>query len=203
MTRERCATCCWPWVMHLREAGELRHVLKWKLRQHLLWPKPWRQERRASRACYLRWFGITYYAGAMDTPEAATWVELADRYARPETTKRVWADMRLGVVKTAASNYAEGVPLLTAGLNLARRLGDPKHSGGLLVVYVASGNAPHMPRNGCDWPRNWLDVTKRIQSRALVASAFSELPSSNAGSAARRRRLARASEIASELDRGN
>jgi DNA-binding CsgD family transcriptional regulator len=83
--------------------------------------------RRAARAAVQAldalsrpWFPIM-----QDTPEVRAWVERANRYAPPDSTERVYADIWLGMLSTASGRPPAGIlaPLLRA-LELARRLGD-------------------------------------------------------------------------------
>lgn len=66
-------------------------------------------------------------------PEAVQWVERADRYARPDTPARVWANIGVGELKWMSSFHArrydmakESCLLLIQNLELARRLNDPE-----------------------------------------------------------------------------
>jgi len=68
---------------------------------------------------------FAYRAGmAWDSPEAAQWAERADRYAKPDTVERAWADMLLANVKYSTGRRKEGIALLSQTVYLARRLGD-------------------------------------------------------------------------------
>jgi tetratricopeptide (TPR) repeat protein len=66
-------------------------------------------------------------------PEAAQWVERADRHAAPDTVARVWADVGVGNLKVFSGFLTrrfdisyEGSRLLIRNLELARRLNDPE-----------------------------------------------------------------------------
>jgi DNA-binding CsgD family transcriptional regulator len=63
--------------------------------------------------------------GLQDTPDVRAWVERANRYATPDSTERVYADIWLGMLSTTSGRQPAGItaPLLRA-LELARQLGD-------------------------------------------------------------------------------
>ena len=110
-------------------AGEPRHAFDVEAPAALSLAEAIGDSTRASQVCQLAIVALSYHAAGSPvswaTSEAAQWVEQAGRYAEPDTVERAWADMALGLVKCAADNALEGVPLLTRGLDLARRLSDP------------------------------------------------------------------------------
>ncbi len=81
---------------------------------------------RASRACLVAIWAIFSEQGGpgFATPKAAEWAERADRYARPDTTERVLADMALGAATCATGDRRSGVKILTQAVEQARHLGD-------------------------------------------------------------------------------
>jgi tetratricopeptide (TPR) repeat protein/archaellum biogenesis ATPase FlaH len=80
---------------------------------------------RASRACLAALWAIIYEQGMGSvTPEISQWVECLDRYARPDTAERAWADTFLGISKYIAGDNLSGQRLLTQALGIARRIGD-------------------------------------------------------------------------------
>jgi len=79
---------------------------------------------------------MNYRAGYADfgTPEGASWVERADRYAAPETLARVWADFGLAFVAILPRYYASpearaevlkrGFTVADKAIDLSLRLND-------------------------------------------------------------------------------
>jgi tetratricopeptide (TPR) repeat protein len=117
--------------------GESRHALDVELQEAFSLAQSIDDHARASRACMQAMGCLVYYGvGSLftwGTPEAALWVERADRYARPETIERAWADQGIGGVKCVIGNYTlqdsltkEGVRILSGARELARRLNDPE-----------------------------------------------------------------------------
>jgi tetratricopeptide (TPR) repeat protein len=109
-------------------AGELRHVIDIPATQAFSLAEAIADNKRAYRACLLAMKGLTAFGTMlMTSPEAAEWAARADRYAEPETVERARTDAILGLVKVSGvSSSPEGVALLSQGLNLARRSGDPE-----------------------------------------------------------------------------
>jgi tetratricopeptide (TPR) repeat protein len=80
---------------------------------------------RAVRACIAALYGNIYEQGvASVTPEMSKWVERIDRYAKPDTFERAFADYILGVMKYIAGDNLSGQRLLTQALGLARHIGN-------------------------------------------------------------------------------
>ncbi len=89
---------------------------------------------RASRACSLAMFALLFYgagAGSWSTPEAAQWLDRADRYAAPDTPARVCANIGIGEQKVFGGIFAqrfdisnEGFRFLIRNVELARRVND-------------------------------------------------------------------------------
>jgi len=107
--------------------GDTRRVIDIEAPQALSLAESIADNTRASRACLLAMHGLEDYGTtAMISPEAAQWAERADRYAEADTVERARADTMLGLVKVSGfSSLSEGVVLLSRGLDLARRVGDP------------------------------------------------------------------------------
>jgi len=116
-------------------AGETRRALDLALPEAFSLAEGITDKERALRACVLSTMAlILNYGGGFvswATPEAATWLERADRYAGEGTTARAWTDTHIGerkIVTEALSgqfeNMYEGVRLIDRALALARRLGD-------------------------------------------------------------------------------
>ena len=77
-----------------------------------------------------RTFGLisrTRFTQAYATPQAAEWAERANRYAQPDTIERALADAVLGATRWSAGHPRSGHQLITQGVDLARRLGDPEY----------------------------------------------------------------------------
>jgi tetratricopeptide (TPR) repeat protein len=60
------------------------------------------------------------------SPEADKWAERINRYARPDTVERVYADISLGARKYWTGDKRTGLLLLNQAVDLARRIGDPQ-----------------------------------------------------------------------------
>ena len=129
---------------------------------------------RASRACTMAILCLHAYGGMNITvwgsPEAALWVERADRYAEPETLARAWADLGMGEVKCCPGLYtqqnalmAEGLPLIRRALELARRLGDPQTFWFIACLWLCYAMDPHYTQE------RWrLSEEIEVQSRVGV-----------------------------------
>jgi predicted ATPase len=79
---------------------------------------------KAVRACTTAILSIAVEQVSFGTPEAAEWAERADRYAKPDTVERVYADMSLGMRKYSTGDTRSGLTLLNQAVDLARRVGD-------------------------------------------------------------------------------
>jgi tetratricopeptide (TPR) repeat protein len=79
---------------------------------------------RAIRACMTAIFSIALEQLNFSTPEAVKWVDRVDRYARPGTSERVWADMSLGGLKYWTGDTQSGLILLKQAVDLARTIDD-------------------------------------------------------------------------------
>jgi tetratricopeptide (TPR) repeat protein len=83
------------------------------------------------------------------TPEAAQWVERADRYAAPDTPARVWANIGVGELKFVTSFSTqrfdvanEGSRLLIRNVALARQVNDPEAFCVAAVSRLLHASAP-------------------------------------------------------------
>jgi len=92
---------------------------------------------RAARACSLAIRGLFHYGAggpaSWAVPEAAQWMQRADRCAAPDTPEGVWANVGVASMKTLQGTLSgrfdlanEGYRLLVTNLELARRLNDPE-----------------------------------------------------------------------------
>jgi hypothetical protein len=107
-------------------AGEPRHILDFEAPEALSLAKATNNDTLASRACLLATWALGYHSGtlALGSSEAIHWAESADRYAKPNTIERAWADMNLGTVRCTTGDLVSGVHLLGNAIDLARKLGD-------------------------------------------------------------------------------
>jgi DNA-binding CsgD family transcriptional regulator len=99
---------------------------------------------RASAACQLA-LGCLISIGsshAVSTPEGVLWAERADRWARPESAARVYADTFLGGLGYFRERWFDGIPLLTRALSLARRLDTPETLWWAAYLWTAYAQAP-------------------------------------------------------------
>ena len=121
----------------LRLAGQAQRALGGELSEAYSLAESMSDRARASRACAaaiicLQLTGnltLASWAG----PQAALWVERADRYAGEDTLERAWADLAMGYARYRTGLYtrqpgvmSEAVRLFSRALELARRLGDPE-----------------------------------------------------------------------------
>jgi class 3 adenylate cyclase/tetratricopeptide (TPR) repeat protein len=132
---------------------------------------------RASRACTLAipclWFSGNFTVALWAGPEAALWIERADRHADEGTLERAWADTGMGIARywTGALTrqyglLSEAVRLFGRALELARRLGDPEtfwFVATSMIMYVAA------PRHAEEKGRLSEELSTR--SRAGVSEA--------------------------------
>jgi tetratricopeptide (TPR) repeat protein len=147
-------------------AGEFRHILDMEAPAALSLAESIADSRRASRACESATLAISYLSAGLPpawmTPEAAQWIEWADRHAEPDTTIRVWADLGLGMSKLGraymggeATLFIEGASLLRHALDIARRLGDPEVLWLVAILYLI--NTPPLL-----WPEERLQLAEQL-----------------------------------------
>ncbi len=108
---------------------------------------------RAARACSIAVPNIVLHGAAAAswvTPEAARWVERADRHAEPDTPARIWANIGVGELKGVAGLQAgrfdlanEGRRLCIQNLELARKVGDPESFSFAAGSRIIQGSASH------------------------------------------------------------
>jgi tetratricopeptide (TPR) repeat protein len=133
--------------------GEPRRALDKELPEAFALAEELGDHARASRACTMAILCHNAYGGlhidVWGSPEAAMWLERADRYAEPETLARVWADMGMaqakcivGVNTQQPALVAEGLPLLKRALELARRLGEPQTFWFAACMWLIYAQAP-------------------------------------------------------------
>jgi len=98
---------------------------------------------RASRACLLGMNGLLASGMFMASSQVEVWATRADRYAKPETVERAWAESMLSFVKRLFTNSSpEGVALASKALDLARRLGDPDAYWWIAGVWLMGAGGP-------------------------------------------------------------
>ena len=137
----------------LSMGGEPRRALDKELPEAFALAEELGDPARMSQVCTTAILCLHAYGGfdlaIWGNPEAAQWVERADRYAEPETIARAWADEGMAQVKVSAGLYtqqpalvAEGLPLSKQALELARRLGDPETFWFMAGLWLIHAQAP-------------------------------------------------------------
>jgi tetratricopeptide (TPR) repeat protein len=124
--------------------GEHERVIATEAPQALSLAEAIADNTRASRVCLLAMMGLIVYGTVLVvSPEAAQWVARADRYTKPETVGRAWADAMLGFVKlSGVRSLPEGATLLSRALDLARRLRAPETHWFIAYLWFNSVTAP-------------------------------------------------------------
>jgi hypothetical protein len=92
------------------------------------------EKANAAHACSLAMVALLFYGagvGSWSTPEAAQWLDRADRYAAPDSPARVCANIGIGEQKAFGGIFAhrfdmanEGFRFLIRNVELARRVND-------------------------------------------------------------------------------
>jgi serine/threonine protein kinase/tetratricopeptide (TPR) repeat protein/ribosomal protein L40E len=111
---------------------------------------------RASRACQLAMHHMSYTSdliASVSGPEAARWVERADRYAEPNTVARALADWGMAFFKyvtgylTQQSDFMkDSLRLFNQSIELARRLDDPETFWPIVCSYFLCVASPQHVR---------------------------------------------------------
>jgi len=104
------------------------------------------------------------------SPEAAQWAEKADLYADPDTIERSRADMYLGTIKVITGHPAEGVPLLTRSLEIARRKSDYLTLAWASMYYIAFAVAPQHNSERLRLAEEFMEMRQDWQGNSLPAS---------------------------------
>jgi len=105
---------------------EYRHILDNEAPMALALAEGAGDNQRACEACRLATAAIDV-AGegpGHGTAEAIRWIKTFDHYAAPDTVERVWADVALAGMKTAAADFAGAWQGFRESMLLARKLGD-------------------------------------------------------------------------------
>jgi tRNA A-37 threonylcarbamoyl transferase component Bud32/archaellum biogenesis ATPase FlaH len=134
--------------------GEAQRAFTVELKEAFSMAEAVDDKNRAARACSLAVINITVYGGgtmaSWATPEAAQWVDRANRYAAPDTPARVWANIGVGELKAATGFWTqrfdimkEGCLLLIGNVELARRVNDPEAFFFAACSRMHQASAPH------------------------------------------------------------
>ena len=86
-----------------------------------------KDDARAVSVCVWALLSIRAREGNHSHPQIIEWGKRADRYAKPETPERVYADTIVGISKIASSdalNWQEGHNLISRAVDLAREIND-------------------------------------------------------------------------------
>jgi serine/threonine protein kinase/tetratricopeptide (TPR) repeat protein len=137
---------------NLISAGEPQRALDRELQEAFSLAESLEDRSRAAQACSLAMFSALLQGAGLSswvTPEAAQWVERADRYADPDAAARVWANIGIGESKTVVGFFSkrfdiakEGHRLLFNNLELARRVSDPEAFWLAAFTFVLNASAP-------------------------------------------------------------
>jgi tetratricopeptide (TPR) repeat protein/archaellum biogenesis ATPase FlaH len=133
--------------------GEARHALDEELPEAFSLAEAIGDSLRLSRSCTLAIKNYSLIASfsqeVWSRPEAALWLERADRCAEPETVGRAWSDMGNGLVKSLMGYFSqqpgmmkEGVKLLDRSLELALRLDDYETFWYIPTMWLTFTGAP-------------------------------------------------------------
>ena len=111
----------------LNQAGEPRRVFEKEALTALSLAEELGDTKRINRICGAAFDGLlNFRAGVgMNSPEAIEWAERADRYAEPNDSSRVDADVLLGLTKIDSAHQEEGISFLNRALTLANDLQEP------------------------------------------------------------------------------
>ncbi len=124
----------------LTDTGGYRHAVEKEFSEALSLAEEIGDSDRAARACYraaaaLGLGGSETWAGQ----EMLLWAEKADRYAKPNTIERAWADNALGATKLLGGVVGGSAALLEKSFEQARSFGDSAllaRSGTLLLASI-------------------------------------------------------------------
>jgi tRNA A-37 threonylcarbamoyl transferase component Bud32/tetratricopeptide (TPR) repeat protein len=136
---------------YLISAGDPQRAFSSELQEAFIMAEALGDQDRAARACSLAMNGIIFHSagGGWTAPEAAQWVDRGDRYAKPETRERIWANLGSGELKSMTGSLTrrfdmvkEGVRLIINNLELARRLNDAEVFCFAAQSYFLRASAP-------------------------------------------------------------
>ncbi len=133
-------------------AGDMQRAFSVELEEAFSIAEAIGDKGRAVRACSLAMPSIALNGLAVaswGTPEAAKWVERADRYAEPDTPARVWANIGVGELKGTTGLLSgrfeesnEGRRLVIHNLDIARKVADPESFWFSAGSRIIQGSAP-------------------------------------------------------------
>ena len=128
----------------LRWTGQSRHVLDIEAPAALKLAEDTGDNERASMVCQqaIETLFVYGYSSIFGTDEGAQWAEQANRYAKPDTVGRFWADMSMGARQFMIGHGKTAVRLVKSALDLARRLDDPELFTPAAVEYITVASAP-------------------------------------------------------------
>ncbi|MGE3596702.1 MAG: AAA family ATPase, partial [Dehalococcoidia bacterium] len=124
--------------------------------------------RRAWQSCRLALSALVYFGDtlSMTTSEFRRWAERADRFAAPDTSERVSADISLGYLRSVMGRPAEGRNLKRRALALARTLNDPQARLVAALHIIDWPDAPtyhaerlRLAQECATWPREAVNPT--------------------------------------------
>jgi len=98
---------------------------------------------RAVRVSVTALFSIAWEKLGLANPEAAVWTERIDRYAKPGTVERAYADMSLGSQKWWTGDRKSGLSLLNRAVDLARSTGDQLALWYTTSMFMWHSQLPH------------------------------------------------------------
>lgn len=144
----------------LTAAGEPLRACNTELQEAFSLAEASGDEARAAAACSLALAALIFYGAGSSSwsiPEAAQWVERADRYAAPDTMARVMANKGMGEMKALAGFDTrrfdllnEGVRLLIRNVELARRVQEPEALWAAACSQFIWASAPQHARSRLD-----------------------------------------------------
>jgi tetratricopeptide (TPR) repeat protein/archaellum biogenesis ATPase FlaH len=167
----------------LRVGGEPERAFSIELKQAFDLAEEIRDGERASRACTLALSSLIFHGsgglGSWDNPESAPWVERADRYARPDTLARVWANLGVGEMKASTALLTrrfdlanEGYRLLIYNFEIARHAGDPEALWTAFCSRTLHGSAPQHTGERLRLAREMLERSHEGVSMVMYGTAL-------------------------------
>jgi tetratricopeptide (TPR) repeat protein len=121
-------------------AGEVVRIVEVEAPAALLLAENMGDENRASHVCFMAIFAHAHEA-IYRTTGFHDWGTKLDRYARPGTVERAYADWTLGQIKNASSDFRAAERLYYQSLELARNIGNQEvywlAASGLIYIYRA------------------------------------------------------------------
>jgi tetratricopeptide (TPR) repeat protein len=167
----------------LRDAGQPQRALDKELPEAFSLAESIDDKQKASRICFLALITLEIAGGLMPqtwfSKEAVEWTERADRYAGPDTTERVWADLYRGLVKLNLGEGRKGVDLMSRGLDLAREICNPDDFMYVAAVWCYNVQAPQLGRKRLDiaeemaaLPRDEMGLRSLLYGLAVAGYIF-------------------------------